>query len=470
MTLARFVCAALLFPALAQAQSTTQPAPSAPAPGSMSEPPPDVKTPAQPTFVVAKWKAKLYGFAELDTMIDNTQSFAEIQGNGIISKPGTLTGDNGRTQATIRNTRIGFSLESPDFDGVKGYATIEGDFFGFDPAPFNANSAGNSEAGFYTSPTFRIRHAFVKIETPYLDILGGQNWTLLGFGPTFNPATVALQGIAGEIYQRTPQIRIGKAAGLGGGSKLEVQIAALRPYQRDTQIPDLAAGLRFEYGGWSGYKSTGGAGSGPANLQIALSGEVKSFRAQGAKPVSDTDFETASGKVIAVDALIPLIPASAKSHAGALTFVGEASSGSGYNDAFTGFNAGTAVGAPPGLPAGATYATTLDGGAAGFDSTTGRLNAVDYRSLMLNLQYYTPIADGNVWLSGVFTDLQSDNAGNFAKPGAALADQKYASVALFLDVTPATRLGIEGAWTRQKMSDQSVRVNRRGLFSMWFIF
>jgi hypothetical protein len=310
------LCAALLSPAIAFAQSPLPSTPDASAlnaqtpPGAMTAQPADVKTAPQPTFVVAKWKAKFYGFAELDTMLDNTQSFAEIQGNGIVAKPGVMAGDNGRLQASIRNTRLGFSLESPEFNGVRGYATIEGDFLGFNPNPASPNTAMQpSESGFFTSPTFRIRHLFVKIETPFVDILGGQSWTLFGFGATFNPATVALQGIVGEIYQRTPQIRLGKVVEVGGGSKVEVQVAALRPYQRDQQIPDLAAGLRFELGGWSGYKSTGGTGSGNANLQLAVSGQLKQFRAQTGSPASDTDFQTTSGGAVAVDALIPIIPA-----------------------------------------------------------------------------------------------------------------------------------------------------------------
>ena len=68
----------LFVPSLALAQSPTSP-----------PVPPDARTTPEPTFVIAKWKAKFYGFAELDTMADSTQSFAEIQGNGIIVKPGT---------------------------------------------------------------------------------------------------------------------------------------------------------------------------------------------------------------------------------------------------------------------------------------------------------------------------------------------------------------------------------------------
>ena len=449
MTISRIVlAAAALLPSLAFAQV-----------------PPDAKASPEPTFVVAKWKAKLYGFAELDTMLDNTQSFPEIQGNGVIVKPGTGY-DNGRLQETIRNTRLGFALESPDFGGVKGLGLIEGDFFGFDPNPAYPNTATQpSESGFYTSPTFRIRHAWVKIESPVVDVLGGQTWSLLGGAGLFQPASVALQGINGEIYQRTEQLRVGKVVALGG-SKLEVQVAALRPYQRDVAIPDLSGMVRLEVGGWTGYKSSGGTGGGLANLQVAVSAVTKQFRVAPAKASSTTDWTTASGTAVAVDAIVPIIPATKASHAGALTLVAEASTGAGYNDSFTGLNAGIGgVGTPAGAASG--YSTTLDTGAAGW-ATTGAFEAVDYQSLLLNAQYYV---SNSLFLSGIFTEVLSDNSYLFPKGGnGTFVESKYASLGLMWDVTPATRVGVEGAWTRQHMSDTKVRVNRRGLMSMWFYF
>lgn len=222
---------AVLLPCAAFAQS---PNPSATSTTAMTTPS-DTKTTPEPTFVLAKWKAKFYGFAELDTMLDSTQSFAEVQGNGVIARRGQTTYDNGRLQESIRNSRLGFSLETPDFGGTKGYGLIEGDFFGFDSNPaYSAPAAGApasqpSESGFFTSPTFRVRHAWVKIESPYIDVLAGQTWSMLGGSGIFQPATVALQGINGEIYQRTEQVRLGKLLQLGGGSKFEIQVAALRP-------------------------------------------------------------------------------------------------------------------------------------------------------------------------------------------------------------------------------------------------
>ena len=401
---------------------------------------------AEPTFVIASWKAKLYGFAELDTMLDSTQSFAEVQGNGIIVKPGASY-DSGRFQETIRNTRLGFALESPEVFGVKGSALIEGDFFGFDPNPAYPSSATQpSESGFYTSPTFRIRHAWVKIESQYVDVLGGQTWSLLGGAGAFQPASVALQGLNGEIYQRTEQVRIGKTFGVGS-SKVEVQVAALRPYQRDAAVPDLSAMVRVEAGGWTGYKSSGGTGGGLANLQFAVSAVAKQFRAAPGV--------TASGSAIALDAIVPILPATKESHAGSVTLVAEASTGSGYNDAFTGLSAGI----------GGTT-STIDAGAAGMAG--GALTAVDYQSLLVNLQAYV---SSSVLLSGIFSEMASDNSFEFVKGGnGTYVESKYASLALLWDVTPAVRAGVEGAWTRQHLSDAHTRVNRRALASLWFRF
>lgn len=444
--------AAVLVPSIAFAQAT----------------PADVKTTPEPTFVVAKWKARFYGFAELDTMLDSTQSFAEIQGNSIIVKPG-VTANNGRFQESIRNSRLGFALETPDYNGTKGYGLIEGDFFGFDPNPaYNPGAPASqpSESGFYANPTFRIRHAWVKIESPFIDVLGGQTWGVLGGGGAFQPATVALQGINGEIYQRTEQIRLGKTVGFGAG-KVEIEVAALRPYQRDVMIPDLSGMLRLQLDGWTGYKSSGGTGGGLSGIQLALSAVTHQFRAKPAKPANDNDWTTTSGTAIAVDAIVPIIPATKESHAGAMTLVAEASTGSGYNDAFTSLNAG--VGSP-GAPAGAaaTYATTLDTGGAGWDST-GTFNPVDYQSMLFNLQYYL---SNSLFLSGVYSVIASDNSYMFPHGGnGTFVDSKYGSLAAMWDVTPATRIGLEGVWTRQHMSDNAtVRTNRRMNLSMWFYF
>src|SRR5438552_3357594 len=71
-------------------------------------------------------------------------------------------------------------------------------------------SAATTESATFTSPSFRIRHFNVKLETPIVDVLIGQYWHLFGWQSIYHPNTVEIQGVPGQIYSRTPQIRISK--------------------------------------------------------------------------------------------------------------------------------------------------------------------------------------------------------------------------------------------------------------------
>jgi hypothetical protein len=244
----------------------------------------------------------------------------------------------------------------------------------------------------------------------------------------------------------------------------------VRPAQRDSGVPDFSGGLRFEFPFWKGYKSTGSAGGGLSALQLAVSGIVKQFRVLKANPATDTDFTTASGHAIALDALIPIVPATKSSRANALTFVGEVSSGTGYSDNFTGLSAGTSIGAPTGAPASFTVNPGADAGDFGFANGAPAISTIDWQSMLLNLQYYTPIDNGALWLNGIYSQLTSDNTVQFAKRGAAFGVQRYAALGLLYDFAPGFRAGIEGSWTKQQMTDGSLRVNRRAQLLFLYTF
>ena len=449
----------LMLPSLARAADTA-PAPSG-----------DTTMSAAPTFVVAKWQARLYGFAEADSFLDSTQSLVDLQGNQLLAAPSSSAGQSGRFQESARNSRFGIALESPEFNGMKSSGIVEMDFLGFDTNPGTAagTATSNSEATFYNG-AFRLRHAWARLSTRYVDITAGQNWTLFGWNPVFTPGSVSLQGLPGEIYQRTMQIRLSHVFDLDV-AKVEIAGAAVRPYQRDSSLPGWAGGVRLEFPGWEGFKSTGVAAGGFTSLQFGFTAEGQEFRALGATPANPTDYETAAGTGFAFDALIPIIPASkGGSKANALTFVGEASSGSGDSDTFTSLTGGATIGIPKGGPTTYTVTPSLDAGPAGFGSDTGALETVDWKSLLLNLQYYTPILDGAVWINGLYSVVTSDNIGLFAKRGNAFFNEKYGSVGLFVDPTPSFRIGAEGQWTRQQMTDNSVRVNRRAQLTFVYMF
>ena len=93
-----------------------------------------------------------------------------------------------------------------------------------------------------------------------VDFLAGQYWTLYGWGPQYQPNTVEIQGVPGEIYSRTPQLRISKTL-KADPVTLELAVAATRPVQRDSSTPDGQAGIRFSVDSWTGAQTTGPTGS-----------------------------------------------------------------------------------------------------------------------------------------------------------------------------------------------------------------
>ena len=77
---------------------------------------------------------------------------------------------------------------------------------------FLGNRPGNppafGEGSVVTSPTMRVRHAMVKLQTPVVDVLAGQYWQLFGWQSGFHPNTVEIQGVPGQVYSRAPQLRL----------------------------------------------------------------------------------------------------------------------------------------------------------------------------------------------------------------------------------------------------------------------
>ncbi len=199
-------------------------------------PPPPPPAPAGLTFSVgSKFATTLYGFVELDTMHDSTLSFTDLPGNGAVARPGTYNGSHGRTTFGVRNSRIGFRFKGPDSDNIKTSALAEMDFLGNQPlgAPAPGGTPPVSEAAFFNNPTFRVRHFMLKMETPIVDVMAGQYWELFGWQSYFHPNTVELQGVPGQIYSRTPQLRLSKIIKTDAVN-VEVAIAALRPPQRNS--------------------------------------------------------------------------------------------------------------------------------------------------------------------------------------------------------------------------------------------
>ena len=442
---------------------TTPPNPPTPPAGEQPAEPPKVdakKDEKPPPPVHSKWDATLYGFAELDAIWDSTQGFGELAGGSPIARPGSYAGDHGQTTFTPRNSRIGFKLAAPEVNNIKGSAQLEMDFLGNQPP-------GISEASLYGNATFRIRHMNVKMETPYVDILAGQYWSLFGWQSLFHPNTVAIQGVPGQIYSRVQQVRVGKVI-KGGAVDVELQIAANRPAERASQTPDGVAGLKVSLPEFKAWHTAGSTGSSldSAALGVSVIGRrftPPEFSANPGKQVSK------NGYGVSVDALIPIIPATKKTHAGALTLTGSFVYGAGLADQYSGFNGGVGNAALPNPsmanPA-PTYTTVLDGGLALY-SGDGTLHPIQWTSFIAGAQYYI---NDMFWVSANYSHMSSGNAHLFGAPAKVFDTSQWADGNLMVDLTPAVRVGAEFSWFDQTYVDLKDAPDYRVQGSFFFIF
>ncbi|CAN5596350.1 hypothetical protein BH11MYX1_BH11MYX1_09280 [soil metagenome] len=420
----------------------------------------DEKKKDPPPPAHAKWDMTLYGFVEFDAIEDSTQGLNDLAGNTTVARPNTYAGDHPQTTYGARNSRFGVKLSAPEFNGVKASAQLEMDFLGNQPP-------GISEAAFWQNPTFRYRHLNVKLETKYLDVLAGQYWNLFGWQSSAHPNTVAIQGIPGQVYGRAPQIRLGKVI-KGGVVDVDLEIAAVRPVDRISGVPDGQAGIKLMLPDYKGWHTAGSTGSSldAASLGVSVIGRRFAPPAFSATPKKQT---TANGYGVSIDAMIPIIPATKEKHDGALTLQGSFVYGAGIADQYTSLNGGVANAALPN-PGGTTpapaYTSVIDGGLALYQAD-GSLHPIQWTSYLVGAQYYV---NSMLWVSANYSHLESGNAHLFGPANKVWDNSNFADGNLFVDLTPAVRLGVELEWIKQTFVDKVDSTDYREQLSAFFIF
>jgi hypothetical protein len=432
-----------------------------------------------------------YGLGQGQVTYDSTQSFQHGQGNNSIRRSGAPTlsqaaqgyaGQHGRLTMTARNTILGFRVKTPTWHSLTTSARFEGDFEG---APASTPPDG-SESGFLTGGPFRMRQAYVLLETPVVDLLVGQTQQLFGWGPLFYPHTVNNLGIPGMAFGREFQIKLSHVFG-SSAFDFEVAAGAFRPAQRDSERPDVQGGIRLAIKGWQGIQN----GKRLVPMQIAAVGTYRWFKVQGLNPVTTNAIEpradrayTTTGAGFSIDAIIPIIPASSADDPGnSLTLVGEFTRGSAISDLYQSLSFGLPQ--QPVSNAVATSSTNVDPGIVVFDQPldavgnllNGTLRPVNVQSFLLNLQYTLPGAD-MVSISGIYSFLSSDNVDKVANPlevqpgtfSRIFLKQQYIEGALHIYVTPPLRFSFGYANTLQTFVDGAQETNHRGVFKSSYAF
>ncbi|HEY4016383.1 MAG TPA: porin [Polyangiaceae bacterium] len=409
----------------------------------------------------AQWKLTIYGFAEFDAMTDSTRSFTDSINSNILAHAGTQAASDGRTQVTIRNTRFGVKGSVPEIGGVKTSGVFEGDLFGYDPNP-----PATSEAGFFNNPTFRIRHAYVKLESDVGDLLAGQMYHLLGWQNYFFPASLGFLGLPNMLFGRTGQLRLSHTF-KSDPVNVDLAVAGFRPVQRDSVVPDVEMGLRLALNNWKGMSTPGNGGTAAFPAAIGVSGLVRRFKVdQFAPRPSGSSSDT--GWAVAADVLIPVIPVvDSTDRRNALTLIGEFTVGSADADQFTGMTGGATF---PNLPGGAAFAADVDNGLVTYDPLgNGVLHTIDWRTFEVGLQYYLP-PTGRAILAVNYTQGDSDNIAQlFPEASGVIHKSQYFDANLFFDVTPAARLGVGYQYVRQTFCDNTTSQNHREeILALWF--
>jgi hypothetical protein len=327
-----------------------------------------------------------------------------------------------------------------------------------------------TEAAFFTNPTFRVRHMYLKAETPIVDFLFGQYWQLFGWQPVFHPNTVEIQGVPGEVYSRTPQIRISKTLKTAPVT-VEIAVAAMRPPQRDSALPEGQGGLRIAINKWTGVQTSGGTGTSIQPLSIAVTGDLRRVALPDLSS-SPTYSVQKAGTAIAVDAFLPVIPATKEHMGNSLSLDGELVSGYGIADLYTGLSGGATITLPnPTMASPApTYPQDIDNGIATFDSN-GTLQLIQWTTYRAGLQYYLPGLNGRVWVSGNYSHQESSNLPNlFPNSSKVRAKEDWFDANVFMDITPAFRIGFEYANFKDTYVDGNFAINHRGQFSAWLLY
>ena len=418
-----------------------------------------------------KTKVTLINFIEFDAFNDSTESFQDSYGGAIV-RNNVYGGLHGRTNFTARNTQFGLQVDGPEYHGMKPGGHCRMDFNGQQPGtPQN----GTSEYSFQTSATARLFQCYGYLQTPYVDILGGLTYTIFGNQPYFFPASLTFLGIPGEVFVRTPQLRLSHQFATPHVDVV-MMVAAARPPQRDAEVPDGVGALRVQFNDWKGAHTLGAVGVKVDPAAIGISGEVRRFRVQE-QAVAPVNSHTENGAGISLDVLLPIIPSKGLTDVGnTMTATASFTMGYGISDSYTNLTAGAPAQSRPAAVGAAPYAAAppqldIDPGLAFYDPN-GFLHAVDWKSVNIGLQYRFP-GPGNIYAYGNYTYLKSDNLAQLMPPKAGAVStifdaQSFAAGGIGWAIVPNFQMSFEYSNLRQTFLDGGEATNNRFSFATYY--
>ena len=193
---------------------------------------PPAKEGVVPGFTLGPVKVRPYGFIKATMAYDSS----DPRGDDFIV-PGFLNPDTGPNpnpefHLKARATRIGSKFEWPDISGKMTITgTIEADYEG------NFSRVDNRNVSSIRSNALQLRLAYGRLDYAASDktdlfFVAGQDWTIFGSSALMNLFETTFFGAYwGNIYERSPQFRVGVVQKLGGSRnwKFSPEFAIMMP-------------------------------------------------------------------------------------------------------------------------------------------------------------------------------------------------------------------------------------------------
>jgi hypothetical protein len=406
--------------------------------------------------------AMVYGFGQLDYLHDSTQSLGVDAGNATLSGPSTYRGDNGHYIGTLCGSRLGARLATPADYLVRGFAVAElgPSMDGADPC------VGN-----------RLRHLYLAMRSPALDVLIGKYYGLVGWGGKgFLPNTAAFLAPPGQLYHLESQVR---ASHIFRWAPIDLELAGAlgTSPQRAPATAEPQLGVRIAVNGWRGAAAQGVGPPVAAPLQVGLSWGRRVFEVN---PLVETPTTKtpATGQVWALDLFAPIVPARGDDLSNAASITLEMTLGDGFADWYPGLTGGVSF---PVLPnpgnslQAPVYAANIAPGIVTFDSTL-RLVPIEWHAIVVGAQYHLPFHEGRrVWASGTASWTRSSNAASLTPmPGLPFiwAEGRYLDLNVFVAVTNALQVALSSQVIEQTFADRLgiVARNTRSQLSVAYFF
>ena len=436
---------------------------------------------------------KLGGFAEIDFVGDNTQSFAEIIGNRPVLHSNTVGGANSQFFTSLQSSRITLDVRAPERDGIKSRFYGAMDFLGNQPA---IGSPGMSSLTFQTNATPRIFQLYFLVESPAIDVKIGQDWSRFGFMSQYSRGQLSVAATPANMFNRWIQASLSKRLSLTDTLTLTPVFSVERPPQANGTLPSFVAGVQVAHHGlqapYTG-SSTGDIALKPLSLQV--SGVGRRLEANSGGPTNSSGGQPSlssqtyvTGWGVSTSVFVPVLPSRDGEMGNTAHVVMEGVTGAGISDMFNGLSWGVCnpvcgySSTSSGFGGDAFGQTNIDNGLAAVSSQTGKFEAIRTTSMMVHATYYLP-DQGKTWVGGGYGTIYSSNASEMTCTvsasfcgGAVRTSQSiyvrdstyYAYV--FHDFTQEIRAALMTNWVRTTYADGANAENHRIQLSFFWRF